>query len=257
MLHVVENGNWKKAFWAFAIFILVVMPFVSKDYGQSGDEWLQIEYGRDIYNYFAHHDTQALDYSNQNLQHQGIEFYGGIFDFYMDVLHRWFPSIGILALRHFFNALLGAILMLFTGLLAYRFSKKWMVALLALVFIFFSPRIFGESMNNPKDIPFACGFMIGLYALVAMVQDFPGKIGKHAILLAIGFALAFGVRPAGGVLFVAYIALFYGANYFLNKPFRDQLRANNNKTYGMGERAGTGFDCTIKRTCFGAIEKIN
>lgn len=222
---------WKKLFFILSIFIVVIMLFVSKDYGQTGDEWLQIEYGHDIYNYFANGDPQALDYNNKSLQYQGVEYYGGLFEISMSVLHHAFPSIPELALRHFFNALTGAIMMIFVGLLTFRISKKWHIAVLALLFTFFSPRLFGESMNNSKDIPFACGFVITMYGLLAYLQDFPVKRWKHILLLGIGFAIAFGVRPAGGILLVAYIGFFTGLYYLLQKDFRQTLQANNNKLF--------------------------
>src|SRR6185503_12420988 len=105
-----------------------------------------------------HGDKQALDYTNRQLQYSHQEYYGGLYDYPLTILHHWFPSINILTLRHFFNALYGAVMMIFTGLLARKISNKWSVGLLALLFMIFSPRMFGESMNNPKDIPYAAGF---------------------------------------------------------------------------------------------------
>lgn len=224
-----ESKWWQKIFWFIGIAIIVLMPLLSKDYGQSGDEWLQIEYGKHIWNYFTNGDEQALDYSGMSLQYIGQELYGGMFDYSMEVLHQWFPSIPILILRHFFNALLGALMMLFTGLLARRITDKWSVGVLAILFIFFSPRIFGESMNNPKDIPFAAGFIIGIYFLYALLQDFPHKMWKHVIGLALGFGLAFGVRSAGGILLLAYFFLFTALYYFLHTPKRQELFENKNK----------------------------
>ncbi len=221
---------WKTAFIIFSALLLVVMPLISRDYGQSGDEWLQIEYGQHIYQYHFEGDKQALDYNNRTLQYQGIEFYGGLFDFYTELLHRAFPSIPLLFLRHFFNALFGAVLMIFTGLFAWRISgKNWQIGLIALLFIAFSPRIFGESMNNPKDIPFACGFIIGMYYFLAFLQELPTRMLRNAIGVGIGFALAFGIRPAGGLLLLANFAVMAGLYFFLHKEFKSRLLADNSK----------------------------
>jgi hypothetical protein len=225
------DGLWKKIFIAFSLFIMVLMPILSKDYGQTGDEWLQIEYGKDIYNYFTKGDQQALDYNNKSLQYQGIEYYGGLFEIAVTVAHKMFPSVDELQFRHFFNALMGAVMMVFVGLIAFRISRKWHIGLLALLFIFFSPRLFGESMNNSKDIPFACGFVITMYGLIACLQDFPLKRWKHIALIALGFAIAFGIRPAGGILVIAYLGFFIGLYYFWHKEFRQSLSANNNKLF--------------------------
>ncbi len=224
-----ESAMWRTVFLVLSAFILILLPSLSHSYGQSGDEWLEIVYGQDIYNYFFHGDKQALSYENKSLQFKGMELYGGLFDYYTEILHRWFPNIFILDLKHFCNAVIGAVMMIFTGLFTFRISKKWSVAVVALLFIFLSPRLFGESMNNPKDIPHACGFIISMYGLMALLQDFPNKIWKHTIILGLGFGLAFGSRPAGGLLLGSYIVLFTGLYYILNKNFRENLKVNNNK----------------------------
>jgi len=206
------------------------MPSLSRQYGQSGDEWLQIIYGQDVWNYFFHGDKQALDYSNKALQYDKMEYYGGLYDFSMEALHHLFPSVPILHLRHFFNALTGALMMIFTGLLAYRLSgKNWMTGCIALLFIVFSPRIFGESMNNPKDIPFACGFMIGVYGWLAFLQDFPSKFLRNSIIIAVGFAIAFGIRSAGGLLMGVYFVVMTALFYWFNKDFQTQVKEGNYK----------------------------
>lgn len=226
---VQDNNLWRKIFLIACILIVIIMPLLSKDYGQSGDEWLEMEYGRDIYNYFFEGDKQALDYSSKSTQYQGMQLYGGLFNYYTEIIHRMMPGIPVQHVKHFFNSLTGAILMIFTGLLAFRLSKKWSVAVIALLFIFFSPRIFGESMNNPKDIPHAMGFMIGIYGLVALLQDYPRKLWRNVMILAVGFGITFGQRPAGGMLQGCYIVLFIAVYYYTNNAFKETLLADNKK----------------------------
>ncbi len=224
-----EPTYWKKIFIALSALILIMMPLLSSDYGQTGDEWIQIEYGKHIYDYFFNGDKQALDYSNKSFQMSHQEYYGGLYDFPMHMIHRWIPSVDILTLRHFFNALFGALLMLFTGLLARRLSGKWMVGVLALLFMLFSPRIFGEGMNNPKDIPYATGFIIGIYFMVAYLQDLPKKAWRNVIGMIIGWGIAFGVRAAGGILLFGYFVIFMSAYYFLNSSFKEMLMQDKQK----------------------------
>jgi len=224
-----EKKEWKLAFLIVSALILIIMPLLSHSYGQSGDEWLQAEYGQHIYNYFFHGDKQALDYTNRSPQYAHQEYYGGLYDFSLNLLHHWLPGINLLNLRHFFNAIFGAVMMIFTGLLARKISNKWSVGLLALLFILFSPRIFGESMNNPKDIPFATGFIIGAYYFICLVKDFPSRFWRNVIGLGVGWGIAFGVRSAGGILLVADVGLFSLLYYFFNKGFRTLAKADNNK----------------------------
>jgi len=205
--------QWRLVFIILAVLLTILLPSMSVAYGQTGDEWLQIFYGRDIWDYFFNHDTQALGYDTLLPRYQGMEtqfkgqeLYGGMFDFGTEILHRWFPAISQLVLRHACNALTNVVLMVSTGLIAKRLSGRWSVGVLALLLILFSPRIFGEGMNNPKDIPFAAGFTLSVYAVLAFLQDGPIHRYRHGILLALGFGLAFGVRAAGGLLFFAYLA---------------------------------------------------
>lgn len=228
------NSRWKAAFFILSAFILVLLPMLSRSYGQTGDEWLQMEYGRDIWNYFFQNNPKALDYAGGDLQHSKLELYGGLFDFGTELLHSWLPSIPQLVLRHFCNGLTGAALMIVTGLLGYRLSKgNWAIAFVTLMFMLFSPRIFGESMNNPKDIPFACGFVTGIYFLIALLQDYPRKKVPHALGLALGFGLAFGVRAAGGALQIAYFVVFAAGTYLLDKGFKERLKADKGMLKGL------------------------
>jgi len=229
-----EAKYFKYLFYLISVCLLVIMPFLSKDYGQSGDEWLQIEYGQHIWNYFHNGDQRALNYDDMSLQYQGQQFYGGFFDYTTELLHHAMPNIQLLHLRHFINALMGALMMIFTGLFAFRLSKKWSVGLIALLFIAFSPRIFGESMNNPKDIPLGFGFILGMYAWLAFLQDFPKKSWLNLIGVAIGFGVAFGVRSAGGLLQVAYFGVLSLLYFFINKDFKTSVTANNNQLLKKG-----------------------
>jgi hypothetical protein len=229
MVKAKELLSGRTIFWLIAGLILVVLPLLSRQYGMSGDEWLQMDYGKHIWNYFAGVDKQALDYSNMSRQYSNQEYYGGLFDFSMEALHRLFPSVQILHLRHFFNALLAAVMMMFTGLLAFRLSGKWLVGILALLFMLFSPRIFGEGMNNPKDIPFACGFIVAIYNLVSLLYCFREHLLRHTIGLAIGCGIAFGVRPGGFLLIVACIALFTGIYFLVNREFREAVLSDHKK----------------------------
>ncbi len=226
------DRTWKIIFFICSALLLIVMPLLSSQYGQSGDEWLQAEYGTHIWEYFFEGNDQALGYKNRSLQYQNVELYGGLFDFAMEVVHRWLPGVPLLTVRHFFNAVTGALMMIFTGLFAYRISgKRWLPGVIALLFIAFSPRIFGESMNNPKDIPFGAGFIITLYFFLAILQEFPRNMFRYSIGICLGFGLAFGVRPAGGLLLAVYLVVLTVLYLWFNKDFRTLVFADKNKLF--------------------------
>lgn len=226
-----NNKLWRKVFLLLSLLLLVIMPILSQDYGQSGDEDVEAIYGKDIVNYFTKGDKAALNYDNSPIGNnvQGMEFYGGMFNGGTEVIHRMFPSWHIMLIRHFVCSIFGALLIIFTGLLAYRISgKKWIIGVLASLLMLFSPRIFGESMVNGKDIPFATGFTMGLYYLLCLLQDLTEKkkLWKTAVLFGVSWGIIFGMRAAGSLLFVAYSGLFIVVYYIINRADRQQLLAD-------------------------------
>ncbi len=234
-----DNKIWKRIFWALCIATLIIMPLVSNQFGQCGDEDVEIQYGIDIFNYFAYGDQQAIDYDKQSHSKfganiRGMQFYGGMFDLLTETVHRAIPSWHIVDVRHFFSAIFGVLLFMFTGLLAYRLAnKKWWIAVLSFVFMLFSPRIFGESMNNGKDIPFAMGMTMGIYYLVRILQDFDTRknLWRETALFGLGWGIVFGMRSAGGLLFIAYAGVIVVAYLVLNTSRRKLLIENNYKLF--------------------------
>ena len=222
--------NGKKVFIATSVFILILMPLLSMQYGQTGDEWIQMEYGRDIWSYFLNGDRQALNYDTKGLEYQKMQYYSGTYDFVVEGLHRIFSFVPILYLRHFINALLGTVMMIFTGMLAARISKNWYTGLFALLFIFLSPRIFGESMNNPKDIPFACGFIVCIYGLVTFLQQYPYHSRVNAFWIFCGFALAFATRSSGAFLLIPVIIIYTLVHFRHNKQAKAMIAGDRKHT---------------------------
>lgn len=231
MNQLTQKMPLKRIFIVLSILLLIIMPSLSRDFAQNGDEDVEITYGVDIWNYYLHGDKHAINYDNANSNLKGLEFYGGQFDVITEGVRRLVPGWHILDIRHFFAALFGALLIIFTGLLSYRLSNKnWGIAILASVFLFFSPRIMGESMNNGKDIPFAMAFVMGIYYLVRILLDFTLKknLWKEALLLALAWGIAFGMRSAGGLLFVGTVGVVTIFYFILNKEKRAALFADKN-----------------------------
>lgn len=228
-----NDALWQKIFIALSCLSLVLMPFFSTYHGMSGDEWSLIIYGNDIYNYFFHASDVALDYDKQNwAQVAGLHYYGGLYDFTVTFLRKsFFPNADELTFRHIINAIIGALLFIYTGLLGKQFGG-WRTGVLAFIFIALSPRILGESMNNPKDIPFAFANVFFLYYLVKYITNFGStKLQwKYASLMGVGFGLAMGFR-IGGILMIPYTAVFLVAYYFWNQNFASKIKENFTKSF--------------------------
>jgi tetratricopeptide (TPR) repeat protein len=229
---------WQKIFYALAALSLLAMPLLSVPHGMSGDEWSLIIYGHDIYDYFFKGSKVALDYDVQNwAQVAGLHYYGGLYDFVVTFLHKtFFAASDELAFRHVINSLLGAGLFIYTGLVGKQLGG-WRTGVFAMIFIALSPRILGESMNNPKDIPFAFASMMFLYYLLRYIQLYGNKKAqwKYTFLMGLGFGLSMGFR-IGGILMIPYSVLFLGAYYLWNQEFSSKLKTNfagNLKTIGI------------------------
>jgi len=183
--------------------ILVLFTFV--DYGITWDEPVQHYYGRMIVRYYfalllGHYDTNAVNFAETNL-------YGGLFDTGAAIAAAVSP-LGEYETRHLLNALIGLIGIVGCWKVA-RFiggsqAGFWAVALIAIV-----PRYYGEMFNDPKDIPFAGGYIWSLYYLLRAIPYLPHVPRNITVKLGIAIGLTLGVR-IGGLLLLAYLAMAAG-----------------------------------------------
>ena len=222
-----SEKSWRTLFIVLASAVSIIMLYVSRHYGVTWDEWLE-----DLYGYFVLRNVlsfgQNLDY--QQFAHNVLLkstlvpsticlFYGSFFtslpEFMQNGLNQDTHLFDFLNFGHAVNAALGAMAMIYTGLFAKRLGT-WRTAALALVMIALSPRFFGNSMNDPKDIPFAAAYIFSIYAISRFIQEWPALRLSTAIQIIIGFALAIGTRSAGGIIVFLYFFFFCGTFYLYN-----------------------------------------
>lgn len=201
-----RESIFRGLFVIWALFLLVAMPILSKDFAIAGDEWIQNEYGKEIYNYFAHGDPRAYQEVGRIQQYDAIVYYSGGFELLLVTISKWFPNSFEYDIRHALVALSGALLFIFTGLLGRRFAG-WTVGLVSLLFISLSPRLLGEAMNNSKDIPFALGVVFTLYHIVALLRQFPNPSWKSATWVTLGLIFTYNIR-IGALIVVGYLGVF-------------------------------------------------
>lgn len=213
-----EAPIYRFLFGVLSVVLLFLMPYLSFDYGITADEEVQRIYGDHVLNYF---ESDGVD--GAALTFQNLYLYGGLFDYCMAWLHKYiFPEWDIYEMRHLFNALLGAFLLIFTGLLAKSVSQRWQVAFWTLLFMALSPRIFGHSMNNPKDIPFAFSYVFTLYFLMNFVRQLPRPSFQSVMGLIVGISISINIR-VGGILLIPYLFLFTGGAYVVEPRLRPLL----------------------------------
>ena len=204
---------YKKLFLISALVMFMIMLLVCDDYGISWDDSIQKFYGEQVLNYYL---TLGKDTSALYSQKFHLQFYGGIFDVTTVAIHKAVNAlvpIDEYTLRHLFTALLGFIAVVFTGLTAKELSC-WRSGVIALYCIFLTPVFFGHSMYNPKDIPFAASYILGVYFITKLVKDLPAIRVKTSIFVCLSIALAINIR-IGGLLLIFYMIVFSGMKMIL------------------------------------------
>ena len=96
--------------------------------------------------------------------------------------------------------------MVFAALFAGEIGGR-RAAMLTLVFLVLSPGFLGHSLMNPKDIPFAAGYVVSLYCMLRFIKEMPRPRLRTSVGLALGIGMALGTRVIG-VILPAYLVLF-------------------------------------------------
>jgi hypothetical protein len=180
-----------------ALAALVFATF--RDYGISWDEPAQATYGELILRFFqsGFADRSALEFGN-------LYLYGGVFEAAAQSLARLSPY-PVFDTRHLLTALIG--LLAYAG--AWRFARHLggpPAGFLALLFLAGVPSFYGHMFMNPKDIPFAAGYVWTLYLSVRAAETLPNIPMRRALPLGLALGLTLGVR-IGGVLLIGYMGL--------------------------------------------------
>lgn len=201
-------------FILFACFTFIFMPYISKDYGISGDEFVDHRHAGYVLDYFATGDKAAL-----NQPRTALHLYGNVVQVITAAICRWFEVDNYYELRHFVGGGVGALGILGVGMLGLRWGGG-LCGLLSLLLMFFTPRFFGHSMNNLKDVPFAVGYGLSLFYTVRLFDYFPVFRLRHIIGLILGIALALGTR-SGGLILYPMLFMYAGLYYMLYCGKRD------------------------------------
>ncbi len=218
-----DEPSWYRLLFAITVIILFfAMPYLSFDYGITGDEHLQKEYGELVLKHFETDGTHTNKAGENALNYKNLYFYGGLFDYSAAWLNEHIGGLDPYEMRHLLNAFVGFLMILFTGLLAREVGNSWRIAFFALILMALSPRIFGHSMNNPKDIPFAATYVFTLLHLTRFLKQLPRPGIKTILMLILGIAASINVR-VGGILLIAYFGLFVGMSYLIQPELRSTL----------------------------------
>jgi hypothetical protein len=187
------------------LLLLLITIFITfEDYGISTDEPYRNYYGKRVYNFFytSFKDTRA------QIEHIS-NYYGPVFDLAAVTLSRFSP-LGEYETRHLFNAVVGWIGIIGCWRLAYWLSGP-VAAFFACLLLAITPEYFNHMFMNPKDVPFAAGYIWSLYYGIRCISELPKVRFRMSIMLGILMGLTLGIKtPAvmlGFYLFLGILAM--------------------------------------------------
>jgi hypothetical protein len=146
----------------------------------------------------------------------GGHLYPGMFDVICAAIEPWIP-LNRYVVRHGVNAVFGWVGAVYCGRLAGRLFGPW-ASVLGLVLLAATPRYYADSMNNPKDLPFAAMTVVALYYISTVSPRWPYVSASTAAKIAVALALALNIR-VGALLYLGYFGLLVGAFVLAERSF--------------------------------------
>jgi tetratricopeptide (TPR) repeat protein len=128
--------------------------------------------------------------------------YGGAYDAIVHVIAGWSP-LSVYKTRHICNALVGLIGISGVYCLGRTLGSRW-TGLLAAVFLVLTPRYYGHSFFNHKDIPFAVGYVWSVYTTIRFLEALPRPTVRSMLACAVAIGVTLGIR-VGGLILVGYL----------------------------------------------------
>ncbi|MDR1227276.1 MAG: hypothetical protein LBK47_10340 [Prevotellaceae bacterium] len=210
-------------FAVVAVLLFFVMPLMSLNAGNSGDEHYNYKHAGDVHSYYA---TLGADSTavviNKKLHSQ---YYGQAFDNLTYLVNHTFGVDKVYTVRHIMNSLVGWLMVFFTGLLTV-FLLGYRAGIFAMVLLFISPVFLGHSFNNPKDIPYAFACLFSTYHIFRLIAELPRVSAYRIAMNALGIGFAIAVR-VGGLLQIAYLFMFVNLFFAFTKSYQPLFRKNN------------------------------
>lgn len=213
----------------------LVMLMTWRDYGITWDERFHLDYGDHLLAFYTSkfEDKSALSFRIDYL-------YGGSFDLLGAIFRVFAAPLDRLDAIHLFGTLVGIGGFWGTWKLARTLGGP-RAGLLGAVFIAATSVYWGHVPNNPKDLPFAVGYVWAMAYLVEAIRAFPQVSRGLAIKLAIAIGMAMSVRIAG-MLLLCYLA----AAIAIWVAYHGWLRRDAEAAYRYGRRlVTTGLGVTV------------
>ncbi len=185
--------SFKVIFIAFFFLYFIIGILIFRDYGLSWDEPISRLNGIRAYEYVFEGSERIFDYRDR--------YYGTLFELPLYALEKLLAinnPLFIFQVRHLLTFIL-----FYISLFAFYKSAKLLIrnrwlALLGVVMLALSPRIFADSFYNSKDLVFLSFFILAFYFITKLSVK---KSIRYVLLLGIFIGLATDVRIIGMLLY--------------------------------------------------------
>ncbi len=209
--------------YLFFIAIFLVGIFIFKDYGISWDDPNNYAFGKasvsQYVNLFKGEGVCTEGYCA--LEHNAI--HGPFFETVLVLAKRvsGFTDIRqIYLLRHFLTFLLFLLGLIFFYKLCLKQFKNFYLSLLATLFLFVSPRIFGDAFYNSVDIGALAMMIFSAYTMLLVLEK---KTLKRALIHALVCAVGIATRSVVVIAMFATL-MFFARDYFQTKEKHERKK---------------------------------
>lgn len=214
MNRIVNILTAKNAFVVSLFLAAMLLAFLAPRAAVNVDEQLHYPHAKQVVNWYF---TGGEDVSSLETPVTNLKYYGQSVDNFTALINRVFNIENEFLTRHFTGAFFFWMLLLFAGLIAFQLTGSFWASAITVISILAMPRLFGQAFGNLKDIPFATGYLAGVYMIIKYVKEMPSAKWITAILLGLAIAFTNSVRIGGLILF-GYLAVAIIAAFIL-KPF--------------------------------------
>jgi hypothetical protein len=202
MNKIVDILTARNVFVASLFVAAIIMAFLAPKAAVNVDEMLHYPHAKKVVNwYFTGGEDIACLNSPDNLQ-----FYGQSVDNFTALVNRVSSIQNEFLTRHFTGAFFFLVLLFFSGLIGKLITGSYWTSAIVVVSLMLTPRLFGQAFGNLKDIPFAAGYVAGIYFIIKFLKELPTTKWSTAVSLGLAIAFACSVRIGGLILF-AYLGL--------------------------------------------------
>ncbi len=214
MNKIVDILTARNVFIACLAVAAIIMLFLAPKAAVNVDEMLHYPHAKKVVNWYV---TGGEDASCLNTPVHNLKYYGQSVDNLTALVNRVFSIENEFLTRHYTGAFFFFLLLVFSGFLGKELSGSYWTSAVVVVALMLTPRLFGQAFGNLKDIPFATGYIAGIYFILKFLKELPKTTWKTAVALGLAIAFTCSVRIGGLILF-AYLVLGFIFILIL-KPF--------------------------------------